>query len=476
MKKTALWFAVVMLSVIVLIGCQETPVFESVGLKNSQNLQQALKSVGPEPQSLDIPTRYEFEKPICNGKGAWRIQAAVSFPDVEAIPVYTAQITPFSDEELTNVMAAFFGPDMVLTSSGDVLSRNAVIEQYLLPAQQTLADIQAGLKVYDNAGEISEAFMQRKIESIQRRVANAPDTDSIIPLSLAGYGTAPDGIYACAGSGNGDCYRVWITNGLNGYPMWMTIVNEYDRYDELAERELVDINLTTTPEEAIQMAEALLDEMAIDYMEVSRISLTGLFGNSEENNQLPENRARQAYAVTFTRTVAGIKSPFDSSYCCNEYYPPYYAERIRVHIDDQGVVAFFWYGHTTLEQLVTPNVPLASFDQVVARAATSMEQVAASILSAPETFGVLDITYNIDSIRLGYAKTINPDGSQSFLMIPVWDFYGTETYTYDEAFIANQNKELGLNNPHIQTYGNPETLMVTINAIDGTIFDRSMGY
>ena len=66
----------------------------------------------------------------------------------------------------------------------------------------------------------------------------------------------------------------------------------------------------------------------------------------------------------------------------------------------------------------------------------------------------------IDRVVLGYCRVSEADSYDTGLLIPVWDFIGkTSTYYVDESF-ATYN------------YGS----ILTINAIDGTIVDRSLGY
>lgn len=45
------------------------------------------------------------------------------------------------------------------------------------------------------------------------------------------------------------------------------------------------------------------------------------------------------------------------------------------------------------------------------------------------------------------------------LLIPVWDFYGTEIYQRDGMDVPLE-----------------ETIVLTINAIDGSMIDRELGY
>ena len=54
------------------------------------------------------------------------------------------------------------------------------------------------------------------------------------------------------------------------------------------------------------------------------------------------------------------------------------------------------------------------------------------------------------------------DKIYSGLLVPVWDFYGPRSWT------------LGTGEPY--TFYDPDQSLLTINAVDGTIIDRSLGY
>ena len=67
-------------------------------------------------------------------------------------------------------------------------------------------------------------------------------------------------------------------------------------------------------------------------------------------------------------------------------------------------------------------------------------------------------TITIENIRFGYARIAEQNRSGSSLLVPAWDFFGT---------ISDFN---GISR---SDYG---TSLITINAIDGSIIDRGLGY
>lgn len=64
----------------------------------------------------------------------------------------------------------------------------------------------------------------------------------------------------------------------------------------------------------------------------------------------------------------------------------------------------------------------------------------------------------VRDIRLGYMRVLKQDEAGVGLLVPVWDFFGDVDYENSRGFT------------------NPDTSLLTINAVDGSIIDRSRGY
>ena len=75
------------------------------------------------------------------------------------------------------------------------------------------------------------------------------------------------------------------------------------------------------------------------------------------------------------------------------------------------------------------------------------------------------ISLNITEIKLGMMDVKVADNPNQFIQIPVWDFYG-----HYEVIYKN------LNDSDIIQIKQPFQVLLTINAIDGSIIDRNLGY
>lgn len=73
-------------------------------------------------------------------------------------------------------------------------------------------------------------------------------------------------------------------------------------------------------------------------------------------------------------------------------------------------------------------------------------------------------TFHIKRITLGYSRIYDPTtDNDAGLLVPVWDFIGGFDTTDDE-YVSKNNGE----------YSNQS--FMTINAIDGTVINRELGY
>ena len=457
-------------------ACQPTPEIEQVGNKGSSVMDESLKEDSISPRSLNIPEKYFYEHTSSNGKIKVTTDAGIVFTDNDALPVYSAKIAPFTEQQIEKVINILFGEGAVLSKNDIELSKAELMEKLLLPAQQQLAEVQSGKEIYEETGLLTEQELMNRIDVIKEQIAKAPDKPEISSVSVKDYLTSSEGLHAYSVLGNGEKASIWVTNGNDIYPIWLIFEMENREYDEYADRGIDKMILATTPDEAIDQAEQFLDRIGVNYMDFCAISSTSRLGENEYENNSEANLSKTAYAVTFTRTVSGIPCAYDNNYCEGAYSKPFYAERIRIHIDDTGIVGVYWYGNTVIQDMVSQNVKLYPFNDMVSHAAAQLGQKSVEFFSTPFDNGIRKISYKIDKIVLGYARVINKNSQDKYLLIPVWDFYGQRTIEFDHEYIDKQNAEYGQTSDYMLTESFDVQPFVTANALDGTIVDRTLGY
>lgn len=173
-----------------------------------------------------------------------------------------------------------------------------------------------------------------------------------------------------------------------------------------------------------------------------------------------------AYWFCFTRNVDGIPVTLtdtaafeDPENVRDQPYESGPKEEKLICVVNQGrIVHAELQSPWTVGDVIQENVVLLSFDEIL--------RIFGSIAPLSIQFNEGDVEKNrlaytngwhITEIRLGYMPVLVKDGGGTWELRPVWDFFGIRTtpFTYDDR---------------------PCNVALTIDAIDGTVIDRSYGY
>ena len=84
---------------------------------------------------------------------------------------------------------------------------------------------------------------------------------------------------------------------------------------------------------------------------------------------------------------------------------------------------------------------------------------------------IINRTIVIDNVELGLMRIIQSNSSE-YLLVPVWNFFGYIVYEYKE----NSDSSYVLDDENKVMFDGYRHSYLTINAIDGSIIDRSIGY
>lgn len=129
------------------------------------------------------------------------------------------------------------------------------------------------------------------------------------------------------------------------------------------------------------------------------------------------------------------------------------AEDIAVFVNDDGIVGFDYMTPLTVTETVVEKSTLKNFDEIK----DIFEQMVVTMNAVNEEdarYG--DVTIDIDSVKLRYTRISEKDSFDTGLLVPVWDFIGTKTDQYG-------------NEVH-------DAIIMSVNAIDGTVIDKDLGY
>lgn len=235
-------------------------------------------------------------------------------------------------------------------------------------------------------------------------------------------------------------------------------------------------------EEAEELCVEFLKELGIENMQAQYISDLELYGNGTVENSDSILLGRKGYGMVFCRTYGDMgddggalldqdgrwaaryygETPTLYGSISNAIYQDYWENRktswdgeagisgevtlpevAYFMVLDDGIVSMRLINPMEPQEQLAENVKLLDFQRVLAQGQTQME-----VLYGNTGSNSCRRQYKIQVIELNYARMQSPNTEGEFILVPVWDF------------------KTGVD-------GNP---LITINAIDGSNFDRQQGY
>ena len=134
-------------------------------------------------------------------------------------------------------------------------------------------------------------------------------------------------------------------------------------------------------------------------------------------------------------------------------------ENVRVYVNDDGIVGFDYEIPLELMETVVEDSSIKSFDDIKKTFESMIVANYASDTSSDDDTN-LSTNVTVDKVVLRYTRVSEQDSFSTGLMVPVWDFIGSVSYEGDASKLEAEKN----------------SVVLTINAIDGTIIDRTVGY
>ncbi len=487
-------FAAAALSVSLLVGCfttacQPTPPEEIVVNKGDNGLENAISST-PPPEAdgtpYDAPTHYEGSESFLDGLVSLTYDMDITVPAATKYPVYAAAPAGFTQEQAESIIAALVG-DAPMTYADETLTKQEILERWLLPAMQDLETVKNGGTVSDDGGAKSVEELQQRVDMFQEWYDNAPEEKQSYPVTAADY--ADMDIFLAQtdlGKGLPATLRIMKAGDYNREGK-LDFINGTEYIYNGFSNPAGDLSIQTTRDEAVSIATELVEKLGAKDFILAAVGKTTRLG-SEYDIGLPEYQGAMAYAVVFTRVLDGI--PF--GYCRADSYSskdeddgvsgmlPHY-ERIMVIVDDSGIANVIWNGNMEIGAILNENVSLLPFEEIVARATEQLKVQNAYLTESDRPEGLVreerrDITITRAELKYMYVRQRN---SLDFMTIPVWDFYGVSTtyYNHDDVDAFNRDHpQEDWSMPYEDTSEYYYYEYATINAIDGSAVSRILGY
>lgn len=481
-----------------LAGCQETPENTIVREKGADNVKEYDSAENSEGEgnalreALNVPEHYKNEETYENGALVIDTDAEVIVPDAASMNTYSVSAKEVNQDMIDQVTQAFFeegdkfynGHSYFDWTKEDYQERITRLKKY--KAEGNLDPYDHGM---DENGEL-QFHIDEVIANYEENMKNAPDEvkkEEVTPSFGLKYesekekGVDEDCFLGAAETKNGNYYYN-ISYGLNPdisfkiskireddidpqeFTSWHE--GEYflegesiDRkpFSEDFAKKFIHISREDAEKMAVEKVEKLGWGLKVHHWDY--VLYYHGEGGLNEDSVLDGG-----YLFQFTRELDGVPVTYTSSYGgaledMDSTLVPWSYERCDIIVTNNGIEQVEIYNPYEMGEIQTKNVKMMSFDEI-SKIYEQMMEVSNADISKYED----KRTYHIKKIVLGYSRIYDPvTDNDTGLMVPVWDFFGG----FDCKGEGYDDKDGGERST--QSY-------MTINAIDGTVIDREVGY
>ena len=468
MKKKTMRMLSAALAVTLLSGCGAAQT--STPAETSVNQAMLLeKSAQPQEGAYTFPEKFTGDWTGQEGKLTIHADAQVVAELGTALPTATVEPREFTQEDVDNLLKVFL--------KGEPLYSHV----------QTKQELQGHLDYINSPDWTSDPGKPSDPASLEARrkelnawytaeIAKAPEekpilhgfSDSDDPKRIGGTATV-DGIKWC----------VSIWNNLGDFFTNASIIREDYKYRDY------DIPLPeASKEEAVAQGNALMQELGFDNFVLVdaqqwSVELPGDNGiwrlyYAPTVNGFPIAGARQDTTQTHDGTV--YQDCWYWCYAASEESNPdtvaWELENIYLEVGKDGILSFDWTAPSTQPMVQQAQSTLLPFEEIASIADTMLPEVIQGpdgrVLVEVDQYNGFETRMDVDITKVSLSlMRIRDKGSLQGTIVPVWDFWGTSDW-YDAEPNAYGYQEKGMNYEYQP--------MLTLNAVDGTVVDRQLGY
>lgn len=458
-------------------ACKPTPETASIVEKSTQHmLTQAQVNETPDVSTstkadlyseLEAPEQYSLDLTSSKGSLTVHVDAKVDLPS-NTIPIIRVQPSNFSMEQVKLYVDSLFNDDDIFIENQDILTQSAYKRQ--------TDKLQTCIENWDTIGEHyydmiydSKEMAEKALNELYLKASNAPKTLSPYTVkyewqhpqssTLSGASASDNTFFdAFAMPDNATYSMLYVSNDNDSGLSEVTFVR--DTFLDIGgsspySEEAGDL-LTISKEDALSLSTALLQKLQLDDFQCSAIQ-TNICSKDALNKY-----SFGIYDIAFTRTIEGVSETYtnDDVIVGDSYSKPWRFEKIHVLVGNNGILSFKYQAPYTIVETVMNETRLLPFSTI-----SDIFEKMIVIVNNQVDSGIWGASakqqYVITSIKLGLMN-MREQGQSTGLLVPVWDFLGYDIITTsDGAFTSNTNQ--------MQSY-------LTINAIDGSIISRGMGY
>lgn len=468
MKKKTMRMLSAALAVTLLSGCgaAQTNTLAETSVNQAMLLE---KSAQPQESAYTFPEKFTGDWTGQEGKLTIHADAQVVAELGTALPTATVEPREFNQEDVDNLLKVFL--------KGEPLYSHV----------QTKQELQGHLDYINSPDWTSDPGKPSDPASLEARrkelndwytaeIANAPEEKPI----LHGFSDSDDPKWiGGAATVDGIKWEVSIRNDIDGG--WTAA------YIERTDYKYRDYSIQlpdASKEESIARGNAQMQALGLDNFVLTDVQ--------QWSPQLPKDNGiwRLYYAPTVNGfPIAGARQDITQTHdgtvyqdCQYWYYAAseetnpdtvsWYLENILLDVGKNGVLRFVWTAPSTQPVVQQAQSTLLPFEEIASIADTMLPEVIVGPKGTPLTqldqYNGFDTRMDVDITKVTLSlMRIRDKGSLQGTIVPVWDFWGTSDW-YDAEPNDYGYREKGM--------GYEFQPMLTLNAVDGTVVDRQLGY
>lgn len=486
MKRILSLLLLACLALGLLVGCQATPDTPVVVQKDQEQMLQTAQHGRDNSAllaALEVPERFTGDWTGVNDFVHVTADAEIVLPNADKIPTGSIGRRDFTQEDADNLMR-------VLLKGNTLYEELGMTKQQVLERLERYQAMQRGEIPLE--GDVTYETLPETIERWAEYARTAPDGVERIPAETSFvsrsenlneiYGWSEvDGkvmhLFIQNASGSLDHANIFA-DGYGDLSASSAIAMSWIPEDRLSEPLTVDFPV----EDAIRQGDALIAELGFENVVCDAVYPVyfskkdpTLAYETDADGRLTEDAWRSmilatGYELQYVRCVNGFPiswtpirggaAPENESYSGAWHY-----EVITLDYTKDGLVYFYWESPHTEPVLQVEDTQLMPFDQIADIFAKMIMVKNSDVQVANERNGFDTVrNYDITKVKLGLMRIKAKGSFDEGLLVPVWDFWGEERWESDSPLVQEISGE------------EPSKIILTINAIDGSMIDRELGY
>lgn len=216
--------------------------------------------------------------------------------------------------------------------------------------------------------------------------------------------------------------------------------------------------LTLSQEEAEQKVNTLLEQLGLDDYKCYE---QGAYSQLLQNGDVTD-KYRNIYRFlclrkldnVFVNNQAGYK--LTDGWQGKDYVKKMWgSEAVAVAVNDSGIVGFHYLSPLSISETVVKDSRIKSFDEIK----ETFEKMVVIENAAQDKEAGGSVSVKVTDVNLVYTRISEKDSFDTGLVVPVWNFEGT---VVDEYGSGKAGKKTGI--------------ILSINAIDGSVINQELGY